>query len=131
MLFRSVDVYELNKLKRAPAFELYPLDLFLVEQDIIASRQLETLDDLVMIDRADAGDDLFILDRLSARFVDLAKADRRARFGRGIDFDGNRYQSEPNLSLTINAYGHPQPRSSYPDPHGVDLHYGPFATQPV
>src|SRR3546814_17064107 len=83
MLFRSVDVYELDRLKRAPAFELYPLDLFLVEQDIIAFRQLETLDDLVMIDRADAGDDLFILDRLSARFVDLAKADRRTRLGSG------------------------------------------------
>src|SRR3546814_19922207 len=111
MLFRSVDVYELNKLKRAPAFELYPLDLFLVEQDIIAFRQLETLDDLVMIDRADAGDDLFILDRLSARFVDLAKADRRARFGRGIDFDGNRYQREPNLHLPISASGHLPTRS--------------------
>src|SRR3546814_12532378 len=68
-----------------------------------------------MIDRADAGDDLFILDRLSARFVDLAKADRRARFGRGIDFDGNRSQREPTLPLPISAYGHLHPRSSSHD----------------
>src|SRR3546814_1171019 len=69
-----------------------------VEQDIIALRHLVPLDDVVGVDRADAGDDLLIFDRLAARLVDLAEADRGARFGRGVDFNGDRHQREPDRS---------------------------------
>src|SRR3546814_7833466 len=38
-----VDVDELDKLKRAPAFELYPLDLFLVERSEEHTSELQSL----------------------------------------------------------------------------------------
>ena len=60
----------------------------------------------VDIDRADAGDDLFVMDRLAGRFVDLLEAHRRTRFGRRIDLDRDRDQSEPDLPLPICACRH-------------------------
>src|SRR3546814_19143406 len=89
------------------ALQLDRLDLLFVEQDVIALRQLVTLDDVIAVDRADAGNDLFIFDRLAARLVNLAEADARARPGRGIDFNGERHQREPDLTPPIGARGHP------------------------
>src|SRR3546814_14214783 len=81
--------------------DLDRLDLLFVEQDVIALRQLVTLDDVIAVDRADAGNDLFIFDRLAARLVNLAEADARARPGRGIDFNGDRHQRAPDLPLPL------------------------------
>src|SRR3546814_12120883 len=95
--------------------DLDRLDLLFVEQDVIALRQLVTLDDVIAVDRADAGNDLFIFDRLAARLVNLAEADARARPGRGIDFNGDRHQREPDLPLPIGARGPPMPFRCRPE----------------
>src|SRR3546814_1350264 len=91
------------------ALQLDRLDLLFVEQDVIALRQLVTLDDVIAVDRADAGNDLFIFDRLAARPVNLAEADARARPCRGLDFNGDRHQREPDLPLPTGARGHHMP----------------------
>ncbi len=66
---------ELDELQGLLAVELDRLDLLVVEQDVMALRQLIALDDIVAVDRADAGNDLFVFDRLARWLVDLAKAD--------------------------------------------------------
>src|SRR5690606_10548124 len=63
-------------------------------------------DDLVTVDRADALNDLFVVDALAARLVNLVESDRRTALGRGIDLDGDRDESEADLPLPVRACGH-------------------------
>ena len=60
-----VGVDELDELERLLALELDRLDLLVVEQDVVALRHSIALDDLVAVDRADAGDDLLVFDPLA------------------------------------------------------------------
>ena len=77
---------------------LTALDLLGVEQHVMALRHLIALDDLVAVDRADAGHDLLIFDALARRLVDLVELDRRAALGRRIELDRDRDQRQPDLS---------------------------------
>ncbi len=58
------------------------------------------------VDRADAGDDLFIGDALAAGLVDLVEADRRARLGGGEDLHGDRDEGKADLPRPIGACCH-------------------------
>src|SRR5690606_12940418 len=82
------------------------LDLVLLEQDVVPFRDLVALDDVVAVDRAEALHDFLVLDRLAARFVDLAEGYRSAALGRGVDFYGYRDQRQPDLPLPIGACRH-------------------------
>ena len=72
-------VDELDEVERLAALELDAFDLFGVEQDVMALRHLVALDDLVAVDRPDAGHDLLIFDPLAGRLVDLVELDLRRR----------------------------------------------------
>jgi len=69
---------ELDQLQRLAAFDFRRLDFLIVEQNVIAFGNLETLDDIVPINRPDSLHHLFVIDRFAGRLVDLAKTDRRA-----------------------------------------------------
>ena len=101
-----VRIDELGELERLLALQLDRLELLVVEQDVAALLILIALDDLVGIDRADAGHDLLIFDPLAGRLVDLVEGDGRAALGGGEDLDRDRDQGEPDLSLPIGACGH-------------------------
>ena len=70
-------VDELREFQRLLRLELHRIDLVLFEQDIFALRDLIALHDLVCVDRADAGNDLVVMDRLARGLVDLLERDRR------------------------------------------------------
>ena len=101
-----IGIDELHQFQRPLRLQLDRFDLLIVEQHVIALGDFEALDDLVAINRPDPGHDLFIRDRLARRFVDLAKADRRAGLGGGEYLDRDRHQSQPDLALPIRACRH-------------------------
>lgn len=94
---------ELDQFERLAAFNLHCLDFGVLQQHIIAARHLEALDDLVGIDRADAGRGLFVADAITAKAVlngtfvaprvTYAVQARRAGFGatriEGLDVSGS------------------------------------------
>ena len=90
-------VDELDEVERLAAFQFDAFDLFRIEQDIMALGHLIALDDLVAVDGADPGHDLFIFDALARRLMDLVELDRRAALGRGIQLDRDRDEREPHL----------------------------------
>src|SRR5512146_2003049 len=88
----AVLVDELDEIQCPSALELYALDLFRIEKDIMPFRNLVSLDDLVAVDRAYARNHFFIFDALSARLVDLVELNLRTALGRREQLDGNRNQ---------------------------------------
>ena len=72
----------------------------------MALGDLIALDDLVAVDRADAGHDLLIFDPLAGRLVDLMELDRRAALGGGVTA---RRESTPKPAGFVLARSDAQP----------------------
>ena len=101
-----VSVDKLRKFQRLLAFQLHRLNLFWLQQDIIALADLVAFDDVLRLDGTDARDRLLVTDTLAAGLVDLVKGNLGARLGRGVNFDRYRNQREPDLPLPICARRH-------------------------
>ena len=104
-----IGFHELDEVERLSALDLHRLDLILLQQDIIALRYLEALEDFLRIDRADARDHLVIMNGLARGFMDLTEAHRSAGFGGGVDFDRDGNQCQLDLALPKSACGHVRP----------------------
>src|SRR4029079_9306864 len=101
-----------DEVERLAAFELYAVDLFRIEEDVMARRALIALDDLLAVDRPDARDDLLIFDALARWLVHLVKLDRSPALGRRKQLDGNRHQRERDLSPPNRTRSHSNSPSS-------------------
>jgi len=102
----GVLVHELDEIDGPSALELDALDLLWVEEDVMAFRDLISLDDLVAVHRAYSWNHLFISDALSARLVDLVELDLCTALGRREKLDGNRNQRKPDLSSPDRTRSH-------------------------
>ena len=86
---------EAHELDGLLALELQLVDLLLVEQDVLALLVLVALDDVLVLDRADAGRHLLVADALAGGLVDLVKLDLPLGAGGGIEADRDIDERKP------------------------------------
>jgi hypothetical protein len=91
-------VDEANELDGLLRLELQIVDLLGIDQDIFALLVFVALDDLLVLDGADARRDLLVADALTGRLVDLVQLDALLRAGCWVELDRDVDERKPQMA---------------------------------
>jgi hypothetical protein len=84
-------------------FELQGVEFFRVEGDVQILSDFVALDDVAILDLADVGDSLGVVDATAGRFVDLPEGDLGLGVDGGVDLDGDAHEGEAEVALPVGS----------------------------
>src|SRR6202035_3218584 len=98
---------------RVGGLEPQPFQIVGIDGHVVALLVLEALDDLVALDRPDAGDDQLLSAPLARGLVDLVETDALALGRRGVETNRDRHQRELQVPRPVRAGGGCHRKNSY------------------